>query len=186
TWPRGVEKLFALRDFDIRDASGNPAVQARSCWLVIDIEKRRPLRPQSVMDSIPQNEGQDALPFAASLEERPYLQQVAERQALYTDVDYNSHVNNVSYIRWIEDALDPALLEKAQRMRLDINYLSEILPGEVTGIRAAEIETAAASAVPVASPVAVLPPSHAFAFDGKKDQPPDNPFAFRAELRLWH
>ncbi|MDR0455279.1 MAG: acyl-ACP thioesterase [Treponema sp.] len=180
TWPRGGEKLFALRDFDIRDAADNPAVQARSCWLIIDMEKRRPLRPQSVMDTLPQNEGMNALPaigsLAPGLEERPSLQKTAERRALYSDMDYNSHVNNVSYIRWLEDAIDSSLLEQARQMRLDINYLNEILPGEVTGIWSSTIDTAEETP----------PPSHAFAFEGKKEQTPENQAAFRAELRLWN
>jgi len=174
TWPRGGEKLFALRDFDMRDAAGSPVIQARSCWLIIDMEKRRPLRPQSIMDNLPQNEGQDALAAAVSLAERPSLQKIAERQALYTDVDYNGHVNNVSYIRWIEDTINPALLEQAARMRLDINYLNEILPDEITEIWSAQIEADAAEAA-----------DHAFAFEGRKSQAADGQAAFRAELRLW-
>ncbi|MCL2761602.1 MAG: thioesterase [Treponema sp.] len=178
TWPRGGEKLFALRDYDIRDLNDNPVIQARSCWLIIDMEKRRPLRPQSLMDSLPLNEGQDALSAAVGLEEyriadnAPSLQKIAERQALYTDVDYNGHVNNVSYIRWIQDTLDPALLEQARRMRLDINYLNEVLPGEVTDIWSAEIGKSSSE-------------TNAFAFEGKKGQVPESPAAFRAELRLW-
>ncbi|MDR2480339.1 MAG: acyl-ACP thioesterase, partial [Treponema sp.] len=71
SWPRGGEKLFALRDYDIRDSADKPAVRARSGWLIIDIEKRRPLRPQALMDALPQNVGLDALPSgAAGLAER--------------------------------------------------------------------------------------------------------------------
>ena len=179
TWPRGGEKLFALRDFDMRDAADNPVIQARSCWLIIDMEKRRPLRPQSIMDNLPQNEGQDALSAAVNLEARPSssLQKTAERQALYTDVDYNGHVNNVSYIRWIEDTIDPSLLEQAARMRLDINYLNEILPDEITEIWSARIEGAgrAGAEAPEAN--------ECFAFEGRKER--DGQVAFRAELRLW-
>ena len=190
TWPRGGEKLFALRDFDIRDAQ-DAAVRARSCWLIIDIEKRRPLRPQSIMDSLPQNEGMDSLDAALALEERLSLQKDSEHRALYTDVDYNGHVNNVSYIRWIEDAVDPALLERAGRMRLDINYMNEVRPGEITGVWSAAIEEAAHGAAHNGE----LP--RAFAFEGRKigdeyvdprSPIPDsskNQTAFRAELRLW-
>jgi acyl-ACP thioesterase len=174
TWPRGGEKLFALRDYDIRDCANNPAVRARSCWIIIDMEKRRPLRPQSIMDALPQNEGQDALladrTLAVNLAERTSLQLTAERQALYSDVDYNGHVNNVSYIRWIEDAVYPSLLEQARQMRLDINYLTEVLPGEVTGIWSAEITGEADGC-------------RLFAFEGRGIQ--DGQTSFRAELRLW-
>jgi acyl-ACP thioesterase len=188
TWPRGGEKLFALRDYDIRDADDKPAIRARSCWLIIDIEKRRPLRPQSIMDALPQNEGEDALlpdrTLAVSLSERPSLQKIMERKALYNDVDYNGHVNHVSYIQWIEDAIDSSLLEQAKQMRLDINYLNEVLPGDVTGIWSAEIEDT--GEIPASGRV-----FYAAAFEGRKiealsDSPLVNSAAFRAELRLWH
>jgi acyl-ACP thioesterase len=71
SWPRGWDRLFALRDYAIRDAADTPLVRGRSCWLIIDREKRRPLRPQAVMESLPLNEGIDALPSgAAALEIR--------------------------------------------------------------------------------------------------------------------
>jgi hypothetical protein len=130
------------------------------------------------MDALPQNTGLDALPSgAAGLAERHDLQKAGERTALYTDVDYNGHVNNVRYIQWIEDSLDPALLEKAGSMRLDINYLNEILPGELTGIWSAPLGDPAASG-------GVEPANAAFAFEGRKVE--GGQAAFRAELRLWY
>ena len=86
-----------------------------------------------------------------------------------TDIDYNGHVNNVRYIQWIEDTLDPALLEQAGRIRLDINYLNETLPGEITGLWSAPIEDPGGGKL------------SAFGFEGRKTDGP----AFRAELRLW-
>jgi acyl-ACP thioesterase len=132
------------------------------------MEKRRPMRPHFVMDEMPMNEGLDALSSAASLAEQASLQKNMERRALYNDVDYNGHVNNVSYIRWMEDAVEPALLEQAKQMRLDINYLNEVLPNDVIGIWSARLEDPAAAA---------------FVFEGRKE--PENQAAFRAELRLW-
>jgi acyl-ACP thioesterase len=109
---------------------------------------------------------------AAALRERDNLQKAAERKALYTDIDFNGHVNNVRYIQWIEDTLDPKLLESAVKMRFDINYLSEILGGEVTEILSAPIETETAA-----------PAGSAFAFEGRKTE--TGQAAFRAELRLY-
>jgi acyl-ACP thioesterase len=181
SWPRGWEKLFALRDYDIRDASDTPVVQGRSGWLILDIEKRRPLRPRTVMDRLPLNDGLDALPFgpgglAFSLAERADLRRASERAAAYSDVDYNGHVNNISYVQWIEDALRPGLLEQAGRMRLDISYLSEVLPGEVTVLWSAPISAGGNDGGL---------PEHAFAFEGRKSGGAGSAIAFRAELCLW-
>jgi acyl-ACP thioesterase len=178
SWPRGWEKLFALRDYDIRDASGTPVVRGRSNWLIIDIDKRRPLRPQSAMENLPLNEGIDALPSGATgLASHEGLQKIRERQAAYSDLDYNGHVNNVRYVQWIQDAIEPGLLEAAGRMRLDINYISEIKPGETTEIWQAPI--AADNAEPAPARAAA---DHTFAFEGRKE----TQAAFRAELRLWN
>jgi len=178
TWPRGAEKLFTRRDYDILDADGRAAVRASSSWIIVDIIKRRPLRPQSLLENMPRNEGLDALPVAAAgLEENTTLQKCREHPALYTDVDANGHVNNISYIRWIEDAIKPDLLEQAKKMRMDINYLNEVLRNEITGIWTAPIETTPAMPTTDDTPS----PAHAFAFEGRKE----NLTAFRAELRLW-
>jgi acyl-ACP thioesterase len=143
SWPRGWEKLFALRDYDIRDDSDTPIVRGRSSWIILDIEKRRPLRPQGVMDTLPLNEGLDALPGGGGgLEVRENLVSAGERRAAYSDIDYNGHVNNTRYIQWIQDITEPAALEEARRIRLDINYLSEVKPGDLTGLWAAPLEAA--------------------------------------------
>jgi len=180
TWPRGVEKLFAVRDYDIRNTDDIPVIQARSNWLVIDIEKRRPLRPQSAMDGLPLNEGCDALPSGAvGLAEQANLQKTAELKAAYSDLDYNGHVNNVSYIHWIQNTVEPAeLLEKAVHMRLDINYLNEILPGEIVEIWSAPIAFEGRDGITDGGDSS----GRAFAFEGRKST---GPAAFRAELRLW-
>ena len=182
SWPCGFEKLFAIRNYEIRDKDDITVISAGSGWIIVDIEKRRPLRPQSVMEFMPLN--QDAKPInpqvssLTALTERKDMQKIAERKALYTDVDYNGHVNNVRYIQWIEDTFEPELqlLEKAEKMRFDINYLNEILEGEVVEILSVPItdEDKANNGT-------------AFAFEGrKKNKHPQDAgqTAFRAELRL--
>ncbi|MCL2138317.1 MAG: thioesterase [Treponema sp.] len=176
TWPRGGEKLFAIRDFDIRDSEDIPVVQARSGWIIISLDKRRPLRPQLIIDKLPLNNGINALPAVVGLKERLLIKKITERKALYNEVDYNGHVNNVSYIRWIEDAIAPLLLEQAKTMHLDINYLSEVLPGETVELCMETIET---TAVPLND---AYSPAHVFAFEGSTKREQKNVPAFRAEL----
>ncbi|MDR2393114.1 MAG: acyl-ACP thioesterase [Treponema sp.] len=168
SWPRGTEKLFALRDYDIRDASDTPLVRGRSGWLIVDREKLRPLRPYEVVEKLPLNQGFDALPKAMSaLSVRDGLNKVGERRAAYSDIDYNRHVNNTRYIQWIQDITDPALLEQASSMHLDINYLGEVKGGAITELWSAPLKGAEEGS--------------RFAFEGRRQ---DGPVVFRAELRL--
>ncbi|GHT91059.1 hypothetical protein FACS1894140_0860 [Spirochaetia bacterium] len=180
SWPRGGEKLFALRDYDIRDAGDKPIVRGRSGWIVLDIEKRRPLRPQTVMEKLPLNEGIDALtgnPVAVGT--RADFKRTGERQAVYSDIDYNGHVNNTRYIQWVQDTITDGALEAADQMRLDINYLSEVKFGETVEIWSAAIDSAEAGGFGAAD--------WAYAYEGRRAGAAaiNTPGAvFRAELRI--
>jgi acyl-ACP thioesterase len=132
SWPRGHDRLFAVRDYDMR-VDGQPTVRARSSWIILDLDKRRPVRPQEIMDTLPLNEGKNALEVSATaLDETDGLSKVAERKALYSDLDFNGHVHNTRYMQWICDLLDPEKIEKALSIHFDLNYLKEITASSVT------------------------------------------------------
>ena len=182
TWPRGCEKLFALRDYQILDAESNVVVCGRAGWLVLDIEKRRPLRPQPVAEKMPVNNGIDAFPSGpAALGQRENPVKIMERTALYSDIDAFGHTNNARYIQWIQDATDMDILTNASQIRLDINYLSEALPGDTVELWAAPLsgtEQSKDENYPAA-------PGPAFAYEGRRPLTLSvNPgqIVFRAEL----
>jgi acyl-ACP thioesterase len=174
TWPRGWEKLFAIRDFDIQDEAGTPLAVARSCWLIVDLAKRRPLRPQATMDKLPLNQGLDALPGGGKgLDAAAGMEKTAERTAAYSDIDFNGHMNNARYVQWIQDVLEPGLLGQARTMRLDINYLREVKLGETLELWRAALPGQSSQQAP--SPGGV-----SLAVEGRRG----GEAAFRAELRL--
>ena len=181
SWPRRWEKLLALRDYEITDAANKPVVRGRGGWLVLDIEKRRPLRAQAVMEDLPPNEGLDAFPAGpAGLSARENLSKKMERDALYSDIDYYGHANNARYIQWIQDATDTDALTNAAQIRLDINYLSEVLPGETVELWTAPLTDAGP---PPDGNAADYPQSigPGFAYEGRR--PDTGQAVFRAELR---
>jgi acyl-ACP thioesterase len=175
SWPRGADRLFAVRDYDIRDTEDRVLVRGRSGWIILDMDRRRPLRIQPIIENFPLNEGLDALPGTPGLETRDNLEKAGERRAAYSDIDYNGHVNNARYITWIQDIAGAEILEKADRIRLDINYLSEIKYGELIEIWAARIDDAGAGSVSAGGY------GRARAFEGRRSG--DARPVFRAELR---
>ena len=187
TWPRGWEKLFAFRDYTIKDAEGCAVVRGRGSWLVLDIEKRRPLRVQPIIETMPANSGLDALSKnPPGLESRANLVKIAERSALYSDIDYYGHANNARYVQWIQDAADIDILTAADQIRLDINYLSEVMPGEAVELWTAPFsdrETCAGETCFCETgrdyPSQGGP---AFAYEGRR--PGTDQAVFRAELRI--
>jgi acyl-ACP thioesterase len=162
SWPRGWEKLFAKRDYDILGSAGEIVARSRSGWLIVDLKTRRPIRPQPIVDPLPKNEGLDALPEIVSLGARDNLTPQGERTAYYSDIDYNGHVNNTRYVQWIQDVTNPDALAQADSLRLDINYLNETKLGEKT-----ELWTA--------------PLADGFAYEGRRQ----GATVFRAELRIF-
>jgi acyl-ACP thioesterase len=138
TWPRGTAKLFAIRDYELVDGEGKAVVRGRSGWIIVDAKNRRPLRPEALAENLPRNEGRDALlDGAGAVPAAEGAVKVMERKASYTDLDMNGHVNNARYIEWIEDALNPELLYGAAQLRLDINYISEVKPGDTIELQTA-------------------------------------------------
>lgn len=172
TWPSGFDKLFALRDYEVMDNEGRTAVSARSGWLLIDIEKRRPLRPSGTDAPLPPNEGILALPSPPrGLDENPALAPRGERVVRYSDIDYNGHVNNARYVQWIQDCLDGDVLKDARKIVFDINYLNETARGETISLYEAKLEDGPEGKA-----------DEALAIEGRKSS---GETAFRAEVRIY-
>jgi acyl-ACP thioesterase len=193
SWPRSWHKLFAVRDYDILDKDGRAMVRGRSGWLIADIEKHRPLRPQTAMEQLPPNEGINALPlgasggdappgladrFAGSPEDADSGRCICTRRVCYSDIDFNGHMNNTRYIQWIQDLFEPEILEEARQLRLDINYLSEALYGQELSLLSALL-TDAGESPPENSVDYPARPAAAFAIEGRRE----GQAVFRAELR---
>jgi medium-chain acyl-[acyl-carrier-protein] hydrolase len=141
TWPRGTDRLFAIRDYEMKDEADLIVARGRSAWLILDLTTLRPRRPETLTEGIPKNEGKDALADGAQgLPERKDLVEVGRRTAAYSDIDYNGHVNNARYVQWIQDALPAEEIEAADRLRLDINYLSEVKPGGTVSLWTGRID----------------------------------------------
>ena len=141
TWPRGTERLFAIRDYELTNEAGVLVGSARSAWLIVDTTTFRPRRPEALAEGLPTNEGLDSLPDGAqAIPSSESLEKTMDRTVAYSDLDYNGHMNNSRYAQWVQDAVDPELLSKASSIRLDINYLAELKPGICAGLFGRRLE----------------------------------------------
>jgi medium-chain acyl-[acyl-carrier-protein] hydrolase len=119
---RGIHKLFALREFEITDQNGQVLVSAMSAWLLLDINSKRPQRPNHVLPThlFDLNAEVGLLPKKIILPNQ--MEFGLKLMVLPSDLDMNKHVNNVTYLRWIEDL---CILKSISFTELDINYLAE-------------------------------------------------------------
>ncbi len=56
TWPKGTERLFALRDFSVKDTEKHEIIAATSFWLLLDADSRRPMKLETFKKEIPLSE----------------------------------------------------------------------------------------------------------------------------------
>ena len=133
TWPRGVEGIFALRDYEIRSINGKRIGGATSAWLMVDRTNKRPRRPDehlvSLGEELPPERSLGRNPEKISpLEETTYTS--LPFSVKYSDLDINMHVNNVRYIQWALDAYPLEFRMKNEMESVEVNYISESLPGD--------------------------------------------------------
>ncbi len=132
TWPSGIDRLAALRDFRVRAADGTELARATSQWLVLDLATRRPRPPGVVLD--PARFQLEGAPRATAFTggKLPALERWdAEKrfQVRYADIDRNLHVNNGSYLAWAIEAVPKETWQAERIAELEVSYLAECLLG---------------------------------------------------------
>lgn len=107
TYPTGVERLFALRQFTVTDAAGDVLARATSCWLILSAETYRPQRIEKTLEiTLPPNADKPRH-FAVPDRAAPPPENAAELR--YTvrasQIDVNRHLNNAYYAAFVHDML---------------------------------------------------------------------------------
>ncbi len=128
TWPRGTERLFALRDFEARYPDGRSVARATSSWLIIDRDSRRIQRPDNNLSKYdPDSPGEKALSRnAIKLEPAdPNGHRTQQFSVRISDLDINLHTNNARYLKWVTDSYDLDFVLRNVPLSAEINYLAE-------------------------------------------------------------
>jgi acyl-ACP thioesterase len=130
TWPSGVDRLAALRDFRVRGADGVELARAISQWFVLDLGTRRPRPPLQVLDA---EQFRIDVPHAISFDARLFELERWEREkrfhTRYADIDRNLHVNNGSYLAWAIEAMPREVWQSSRLAGLDVQYRAECTLG---------------------------------------------------------
>ncbi len=126
TWPKGKDRLFALRDFLVLDQDNRAIIAVTSLWILINKESHRPQRIQSLPVTLPENPGVTA--FDEHLDKIKPLgpaQLCHAREVMTGDLDVNRHVNNARYVDWIMDCFAPGFAVQDTIKTLQVNYVDE-------------------------------------------------------------
>jgi len=134
---RGVERLFAFREFLMTDENDQILVQCMTSYVLLNTESKRPIRPEVVLpvhlfNPLEQPEWQ-----AAKVKVEGEFFATEQLKVRYSDLDLNYHVNNTSYIQWVENILKE---KKIRKNKFLINFQAECLLGDLVDINLYQME----------------------------------------------
>ena len=131
TWPSGIERFFALRDFIIFNSRREVVGVATSAWLIIDLKLHRPLPAVKLFnnqDILLNYRSSKALPAKLSSVDKPQKEQ--DFNVRYSDLDLNEHVTSASYIDWLLEIIPAAVRKEKLLTELELNFISEAMYGD--------------------------------------------------------
>ncbi|MCE1190152.1 MAG: thioesterase [Ignavibacteria bacterium] len=139
TWGKGVDRLFAVRDFEMFLPTGKQFARASSAWLILDRQTLKPQRPQGLNQHSQFSTKREAV--ACRFDKVPEYAEsvkVGEFIVRYSDIDLNRHVGSAAYLRWVVDCFPNQITLEKRIKSFEINYLAEGHLGDRIAIYLAE------------------------------------------------
>lgn len=140
TWPSGIDKIFAVRDFRVKDMQGEILGVASSYWLIVDLNTHRPIRPREELERYADIIYGDPV-FPDKLEKIALpedTQELAKHRVMFSDLDIVGHTNNVKYMEWSLDAYYAHSPKLRDVREFEINFMKECRLGDELVIRGSE------------------------------------------------
>ena len=132
TEPRGYNKLFAFRDFEL--FKGDELLgRIHSMWSIVDIDSRSMVPITTIIPDSPKmtlfKKREDDLSFSKiSPITNPTIEK--EFEVRYNDLDVNGHANNGNYIVWAFEPLSFEFKNSHRIKTMDMIYKKEAKFGE--------------------------------------------------------
>lgn len=128
SWPAVQDNLRATRDFEIRGSNGRLLVRATSQWILIDLERRRPLRLNEWIKMAWPTDVVRA--YDRKFEKFPDF--IADKTHVlkchFDDIDENQHINNAVYAVWATESVGYEYRNTHELRGIELNYKHEINP----------------------------------------------------------
>lgn len=131
TWISDYNRLSSTRNFELVDAEGREFGRAVSQWCMLDFSTRMPADMNAMAKAHEGNMVEAPSPCErprrlAALDGEP----VSQHRVTYSDIDFNRHMNTMRYIDIIFDTMPIEMLEKLDKLRMDINFMREARYGD--------------------------------------------------------
>ncbi|MBC5628635.1 acyl-[acyl-carrier-protein] thioesterase [Clostridium sp. NSJ-6] len=127
----GFKRFYASRLYEIFDEEGNKIVEAIGVFLLIDINKRRAVRiPLEQYEFYGVSEDEECNINVSKPEKLKEEMHSKEFKVRYSDIDSNTHVNNVKYIEWALESVPVEILYNNNLVELSVVFEKECSYGD--------------------------------------------------------
>ena len=134
TWVNEFNRLSSTRNFRIH-RSEECIAKGVSQWCMLNMETRQVVDMSLLKETYMQAMVDEPSPISAPARLRPIAPaNSATRPVVYSDIDFNRHMNTMRYIDFIFDNMPLDLIEQNNGLRIDINFIAEALYGETLTI----------------------------------------------------
>lgn len=141
TWSKGTKGALWQRDYRIYDKDQSEVAVARSIWALVDIEKRKLLRPTALPIRVAHYEADSvgAVPDKVTIPDDVTMQDAYRYQVRFSGLDSNRHLNNARYGDLCCDALSLEEWGAKELRHFRITYAQEAKFGDEMQIQRSAI-----------------------------------------------
>lgn len=129
TVPNSFKKFYAYRRFDILNGQGEKFVSANSLWLLINTDKKRPIKITKDMYKAYQVRSDEPSEIR-KITGPSTIDMEKEFNVRYSDIDTNRHVNNVKYAAWAIETIPLDIVLNYTLANLKVIYKKETTYGK--------------------------------------------------------
>jgi acyl-ACP thioesterase len=134
TWINDFNRLSSTRNFRMQ-RDNTTLASGVSQWCVLNMETRQSVDMSMMKDAHDKFIVSEPSPIAPPARLRAIeASTTISRPVVYSDIDFNRHVNTLRYVDMIFDTLPLDVIEKSEALRMDINFLAEARYGEIISI----------------------------------------------------
>ncbi len=110
------------------------AMEQTALWSLIDIKRRRVIRPSKIGINMPEDTKGDVLIDFKDINLTGDFTLTKKVKVEYSHIDINKHLNNVKYLEWCLDSLDMDIIENIMIDEFSLEYIKESQYGEVLDV----------------------------------------------------
>jgi len=141
TWINSLENSRSVRALEMH-VNGKKIVGSETFWAVFNTKARRPeglALPFAHFELFPEKRA--TIEGFSKITINPEKESVFEKTVYLSDLDIVNHVNNVKYLEWSLDHVEPKRILNQEIESFEMNFMKELSLGDTVIIHESETET---------------------------------------------